>query len=196
MTFYTPVEAGRRLVPIAVMRETGITEYYDPERAGRFLHIPDQSPMIGSHQELARLGMSVFELAGERDGGVELLVPSGTMTVRQALRAVSRDLSGYTEIFHQLGGAVRHSEQVGVGGLSVLFGRTLLSSVAFAPDSDSDYGGRIHFVPPYSFDPKINLVDNLLVAREEMLETGFFKDTDAVAQVLAEVAIGYDDHGN
>lgn len=195
MSFYKPIEAGRRLVPPAIVEMTGETEYYDPERQGRYLHLLEGSAAVAQHRRLAKLGLAVFDAVGVREGGMELSIPPGTMTIRQALGPISKDISGYKEIFQQFGDIIRGAEQVGLGGLVAVHGRTLLSGVAFSPDEVSPYGGAVRFVPPYRFESDVDLVANLLSARKEMNETGYFPN-GAIDWLLGQAAIGYDRHGD
>ncbi len=192
MSFYRQVEAGRRLVTPRFASETGMTEYYDPVRNSRFIHIPAGSEILGAHAQLSEARLATFSTLYGADGSAELIVPSGSLTIQQALKSIAMDLQAYEEIFFQIGKIIRKSEEAGFGAPSPITHRSLLAGIAFSPDDNSDYGSAVHFVPPYSFDTNMTLVDDLLMAREEMLKTDYFIDKDLVVQTLADVAMGYE----
>jgi hypothetical protein len=194
MTFHQPIEAGRRLISPGLAQETGMAEYYDVSRDTRYIYLPEDSPILPEHKHLSIAGLATFSTIYAQDGSAELVVPSGSMSMHQALKSLSKDFMAYAEIFHQIGQIIRTAEDRGIGALGQTHLRSMLAGIAFSPNDDSEYGSGVRFVPPYVFDPALNLVDDLLIIRGEMLESGYFDNEDVVTDTLTEIALGFDQH--
>lgn len=146
------------------------------------------------HNELTLADVATFSTIYLAGGGAELIVPTGSMTIRQALKSVSKDFPAYKHIFQQIGGIVRSADEAGFGVPARLQKRSLLGGLAFSLSDDSAYGSAVRLTPPYAFDPSADLLDYLSMMGEEVGQSQFFGGKQQVDEVVLTVAEGYDRH--
>lgn len=145
------IDAHRRLVPASVETAIGLEEFYDAQLASRVISMPKAGQEAHYHEELHEARLPVFS-AMYRDEGLFLLVPDATRTIRKVLPLIGRDLASYSEIFFELGRALGRLDNSPFGLPEASSDRSILDSVAFAPDDSAAFGGKICLIPPYRLD--------------------------------------------
>lgn len=175
--FPSVIEPSRRLLLPGVAQQTGMQEAYDNKRQIRTLFLPKGNDDIAEHDTFVSNGFAVLP-SEKTDDGLILLVPDGTQTVRQILKSISYDTERYSPLFTQIGYELGKLSAKGYG-LSVLEGQTILSSVAFAPTEQSDFGESVFFIPPYTISQGTTVEDSNKNIHSELRQSPYLDPVKA-----------------
>ena len=105
---------------------------------------------------------------------------------------VVRDIPNYSQIFSELGAALRQMHDANVGLPASRPGQALLDNFAFALEEADPYGGKIFLTPPYQLSPAVTFEQVATDLRAELGDTELFFESE-VAHLLDKTLQGWND---
>jgi hypothetical protein len=179
-----PVRKAFSLLPNYGYPESNLYEYISDKTRRHIITFTDEGGIRPQHRALHRAGVDVLDGA-MYDRTAVLEVPHGTKSLRSVANLVERDPDHYAVIFRILGNELRKINDADIGAPSGIW----LDQFAYAPDSHSDYGARVVFLPPYNLAENPNNDISTKIG-SELLQTGTVTEP-TVQKILWEVRNGW-----
>lgn len=185
-----PVLPTRRLIPEETAEAMGLKEYFSTVLDSRVIEIPPKSEAFQTHQELASGNLALLQARIAESGSLQLIIPDGAQTVRQVLKPLAEDVERYSPIFNQIGQQLGRLAGVGYGVRPVTTTRSILSSIAFAPQGRTSFENSIFFIPPYAFEKGVTPEDSSRNIRTELINSEYFTEYK-IRTLLYETLLGF-----